>query len=82
MEFIVWATVSLDSIAVGPGTALRYAVETYPILRQARAAAEHMAAKLGRNRYDTECGCWFVENPGEPLIVVSLERRGLAAEAA
>ena len=82
MEFIAWATVLLDPTAASPAAELRYAVGTYSTVRQARAAAEHMAAQLDPNRYDSERGCWFVENPCEPLVVISLESLGRAAEAA
>jgi hypothetical protein len=41
-----------------------------------------MAAELDPNRYDSERGCWFVESPCEPLVVISLESPGVVAEAA
>ncbi len=82
MEFIVWAAVFLDPTAASPGAELRDAVGTYPTVAQAWAAAEHMATKLGPSRSNSERGCWFVENPGEPLVVISLESLGVAAEAA
>jgi hypothetical protein len=82
MEFIVWATVLLDPTAASPAAELRYAVGTYPTSGQAQAAAEHMAAELDPNRYDSERGCWFVESPCEPLVVISLESPGVVAEAA
>ena len=82
MEFIVWATVFLDPTAASPGAELRYAVGTYPSVGQAWAAAQRMAAQLDPTRYDSERGCWFVENPCEPPVVISLESPGVAAEAA
>jgi hypothetical protein len=82
MEFIVWATIVLDPTAASPGAELRYAVGTYATLGQARTAAERLAAQLGPSRSDSERGCWFVENPGEPLVVISHESLGVAAEAA
>ena len=82
MEFIVWATNFLAPTAASPGAELRYAVGTYPTVGQAWAAAQRMAAQLDPNRYDSERGCWFVENPGEPPVVISHESLGVAAGAA
>ena len=82
MEFIVCAAIFLDPTAASPKAELRYAVGTYPTVRQAWAATEHMATQLGPSRYDSERGCWFVENLCEPLVVISLESLGVVAEAA
>ena len=82
MEFIVWATIVLDPTAASPGAELRYVVGTYAALSQARTAAERLAAQLAPSRSDSERGCWFVENPCEPPVVISLESPGVAADAA
>ena len=82
MEFIVWATIFLAPTAASPAAELRDAVGAYLSVGQAQAAAEHMAAELDPNRYDSERGCWFVESPGEPPVVISLESLGVVAEAA
>ncbi len=79
MEFIVSATVFPDPPPVSPGGGAAISGRNASTLRQARATAEHMAARLGPCRYDSEPGCRLVENPSEPPVVISLERLGVAA---